>query len=146
MKSLRTIVYSTSTAAKLGKRAAENQALCERIKDYLPSPLDRQLLAAVLQAGTLSLFVPSPVWASRLRYAIPQLQRQLAQQGLAVEQIRTRILPEQTKRSSRQRRKSPVLSQENSEILRYAAAAISDTELSEALLKLSRHGEKTPPP
>jgi hypothetical protein len=144
MKSLRTIVNGNSTAAKLSKRVADNQALCESIRGYLPSPLDQQLLACVLQTGTLSLFVSSPVWASRLRYATPQLHRQLIQQGLAVERIRTRILPEQTRRSSRPRRKSPTLSQENSEILRYAAAAISDTELSEALLKLSRHGEKAP--
>ena len=139
MKSVRNIVGSNSTPAKLGKRLADYEALCTMVRSNLPAPLDQQLKATVLQAGVLSLFVSSPVWASRLRYAVPQLLEQLRQHGLGVERIRTRILLEAGKKPSSLKHKTPSLSKHNGEILRQTAAAIRDPDLSEALLRLSRH-------
>ncbi|MES9941116.1 MAG: DciA family protein [Candidatus Thiodiazotropha sp. 6PLUC2] len=141
MKSLRNIVDRSSTPAKLGRKLADYDALCKRVRSNLPAPLDQQLKATVLQAGTLSLFVSSPVWASRLRYATPQLIAQLKREGLTIERVRTRILPNQSAAPSRPKQRMRCLSSENSEMLRHTAASISDPKLSEALLKLSRHGE-----
>ncbi|MES9860943.1 MAG: DciA family protein [Candidatus Thiodiazotropha sp. LLP2] len=143
MKSLRNIVDRSSTPAKLGRQLADYDALCKRVRSSLPPPLDQQLKATVLQAGTLSLFVSSPVWASRLRYATPQLIDQLKRQGLTVERVRTRVLPNQNTAPIRPKHKMRSLSIENSEMLRQTAEAIIDPKLSEALLKLSRHGEKS---
>ncbi|MET0045491.1 MAG: DciA family protein [Candidatus Thiodiazotropha sp. 6PLUC3] len=141
MKSLRNIVDRSSTPAKLGRKLADYDALCKRVRSNLPAPLDQQLKATVLQAGTLSLFVSSPVWASRLRYATPQLIAQLKREGLTIERVRTRILPNQSAAPSRPKQRMRCLSSENSEMLRHTAASIIDPKLSEALLKLSRHGE-----
>lgn len=142
MKSVKSIVVSGSTPSHLGKRLSDFDALCHRIRDSLPAPLNQHLKATVMQSGVLSLFVASPVWASRLRYTIPQLTENLQNQGLMVEQVRIRILPDYVVTPSRSRSEKLTLSRDNSEMLRHTAAAIRDPELSEALLKLSRHGEK----
>ena len=139
MDSVKKILTGHSTPALLGKRLSDYDALCRQVRESLPPPVDQQLKAAVLQAGTLSLFAESPVWASRLRYAIPQLQRQLAKRGLAVERIRTRILPGNGAKPLKPKRKHLSLSRESGEVLRQTAAAIDDEQLKEALLKLSRH-------
>jgi hypothetical protein len=142
MKSVSNIVSSNSTPAKLGKKLADYEALCTMVRSNLPSPLSQQLKAAVLQAGVLSLFVSSPVWASRLRYTAPQLLKQLQQHGLGIDRIRTRILLEVGKKPSSLKNKTPSLSKHNGDILRQTANSIRDPDLSEALLKLSRHGDK----
>jgi hypothetical protein len=140
MKSVRNIVDSNTTAAKLGKKLADYRALYEMVRSILSPPMDQQLKAAVLQSGVLSLFVSSPVWASRLRYTVPQLLGQLQQRGLGVDRIRIRILLEAGKKPSSLKNKTPSLSKHNGEILRQTAASIRDPDLSQALVKLSRHG------
>ncbi|MEL0585083.1 MAG: DciA family protein [Candidatus Thiodiazotropha sp. (ex. Lucinoma kazani)] len=118
------------------------KALYQQIKRYLPMPLDAQLKAAVLQDGTLSLFVISPVWASRFRYLLPQLQRQLRENGVTVDRLRTRILPSDTAKPIRTMQKQQIkLSKESSKQLRQAAASIDDQPLRDAILRLSQHSE-----
>jgi hypothetical protein len=140
MKSVRNIVDSNTTPAKLGKKLADYRALCEMVRSTLSAPMDQQLKAAVLQSGVLSLFVSTPVWASRLRYTVPQLLEQLQQRGLGVDRIRIRILLEASKKPSSLKHKTLSLSKHNGEILRHTAASIRDPDLSQALVKLSRHG------
>ncbi|MCU7805497.1 MAG: DUF721 domain-containing protein [Candidatus Thiodiazotropha sp. (ex Lucinoma borealis)] len=126
----------------LGKRLSAQKALYQQIKRYLPMPLDAQLKAAVLQDGTLSLFVISPVWASRFRYLLPQLQRQLRENGVTVDRLRTRILPSDTAKPIRTMQKQRIkLSRESSKQLRQAAASIDDQPLRDAILRLSQHSE-----
>ncbi|MCU7879710.1 MAG: DUF721 domain-containing protein [Candidatus Thiodiazotropha sp. (ex Lucinoma aequizonata)] len=126
----------------LGKRLSAQKALYQQIKRYLPIPLDTQLKAAVLQDGTLSLFVISPVWASRFRYRLPQLQKQLRKNGVTVERLRTRILPSDMAKPIRTMQKQRMkLSRESSKQLRQAAASIDDQPLRDAILRLSQHSE-----
>ncbi|MCU7874253.1 MAG: DUF721 domain-containing protein [Candidatus Thiodiazotropha sp. (ex Lucinoma borealis)] len=136
------IVANHVAPAKLGKRLSAQKALYQQIKRYLPMPLDAQLKAAVLQDGTLSLFVISPVWASRFRYLLPQLQRQLRENGVTVDRLRTRILPSDTAKPIRTMQKQRIkLSKESSKQLRQAAASIDDQPLRDAILRLSQHSE-----
>ncbi|MCM8855172.1 MAG: DUF721 domain-containing protein [Candidatus Thiodiazotropha sp.] len=136
------IVANHVAPAKLGKRLSAQKALYQQIKRYLPMPLDAQLKAAVLQDGTLSLFVISPVWASRFRYLLPQLQRQLRENGVTVDLLRTRILPSDTAKPIRTMQKQRIkLSKESSKQLRQAAASIDDQPLRDAILRLSQHSE-----
>jgi hypothetical protein len=140
MKSVRKILGERSSLSSLERRLTGYEQLCLKVKAALPPPLDQQLKATVLQSGVLSLFTASPVWASRMRYAAPRLTEQLKKEGLIVERVRTRILPNQITRKRRYNSSTLSLSRDNREILRRTAAAISDPELSGALLKLSRHG------
>jgi hypothetical protein len=145
MQPVATIVDAGTSLSGLGKRLSAQKALHQQLKNLLPTPLNSQLKAAVLQNGNLSLFVPSPVWASRFRYILPQLQKELSTHGIHVNHLRTRILPsEAAKPKGVQQRRRISLSTEASKQLRESAAAIDDAALREALLRISRHGEENP--
>ncbi|MBT2968794.1 MAG: DUF721 domain-containing protein [Candidatus Thiodiazotropha sp. (ex Ctena orbiculata)] len=143
MKWVSKIVASGAIHGKLGKQLASQRALHEQLKLLLPTPLDSQLKASVLQHGRLTLFVASPVWASRFRYLMPQLQRQLQQRGIRVAKVRTAILPDESKRAARIKEgDQPVLSQEVGRQMRQLAKTIEDPLLRDALLRLSRHSKQ----
>jgi hypothetical protein len=139
MISITKLLNAHGTLTQLNRQLAQHQRLTEQLRDLLPPPLNEQLLAAVLNGGRLTLLVPSPVWASRLRYLAPQLQRQLRQQGLLVEQLHPRIVPQQLEPRKRRQRKPPVLSQQNAKLLSQTAKTMEASPLREALLRLSRH-------
>lgn len=139
VKSIKRHIFSHGDGGLLGEQLERQNALKLQVRGCLTGPLEAQIQAAVMQESVLTLFVGSPVWASRLRYMAPDLQRQLRQRGVKVDQIRIRIIPE-TRPDSRPGYPRPRrLSEENSEILRQTARGIEDTPLKEALLRLSRH-------
>jgi hypothetical protein len=139
MISITKLLRAQGTLTRLNRQLAQHQRLTEQLRNLLPPPLNEQLLAAVLNGGRLTLLVPSPVWASRLRYLAPQLLRQLRQQGLLVEQLHPRIVPQQGQLRSSGHRKSPVLSQQSARLLHQTAETMEAGPLREALLRLSRH-------
>jgi hypothetical protein len=144
MKPLAKIVASGTTHSSLMKQLSAQRALHEQLKLLLPPPLESQLKAAVLQNGNLTLFVTSPVWASRFRYLLPQLQGQLRQQGITVTKARTSILPNDSIKSFKtKKRNRPILSQTAGKQLREIATTINDRSLQEALERLSRHSEES---
>lgn len=139
VKSLKRHIFSQDHGRGLGERLQRHNALRQLVRECLEAPLGELIQAAVMEGQRLTLFVPSPVWASRLRYKTPELQRLLQQRGVLVERIGVRIIPE-----SRPDNQSPYprprrLSEENSEILRQTAQGLEDGPLREALLRLSRH-------
>lgn len=142
MKTIQQFISSHTTLATLGKRLSTQRVLLEQVRALLPAPLSGQLQAAVLETRTLSLFVDSPVWASRLRYLAPELIRHLKRQDLIVDQVRTRIIPGQLKRRAASGGNRLQLSARSAEQLRQAAATLTDEPLREAMLRLSSHGRK----
>lgn len=89
----------------------------------------------------LILYCDSPAWASRLRFQLPSLLRQLQQRkGLStLKRIDVRVLPrEQPKQQPRTRR----LSQTASSCIQACAAGIQDDKLHDALLRLASHCNK----
>ncbi|MEJ2452557.1 MAG: DciA family protein [Candidatus Thiodiazotropha sp.] len=142
MRSIQKLLNAQGTLTQLHKQLAQQERLAQQVRALLPSPLDEQLLAAVLNGRVLSLLVSSPVWASRLRYLAPQLLRQLRQQGLPVEQLRPRILPARSDAKRPARHHRPGLSPESANVLRQAADALEAGPLQEALRRLSRHHRK----
>jgi hypothetical protein len=142
MKPLSKIVASGTTYSSLVKQLSAQRTLHQQIKQLLPSPLDSQLKAVVLQKGNLTLFVPSPVWASRFRYLLPQLQNQLQQRGVGVSKARTSILPnDSTQPNKIKMRNRPILSHAAGKQLREIAKTINDRSLREALERLSQHSD-----
>lgn len=139
MQRIQKLLNTQGLLAQLKRELAQQQSLLEQVRASVPSPLSEQLLSAVLSGRTLTLLVHSPVWASRLRYLAPQLLRQLRQQGLAVEQIRPRIVPAQDAKRQTQGRQPVALSPHSAESLRQAADALKPGPLREALRRLSRH-------
>ena len=125
--------------AQLKHELARQQRLIEQVRSALPDPLKQQLLAAVLSGKSLTLWVNSPAWASRLRYLAPQLMRQLQQQGLMIEHLHPRIIPPQMKAGRGPSRRPAGLSEKSAESLRQTAETLEAGPLREALLRLSGH-------
>ncbi len=139
MYTIQKFLSAQGTLDQLNKQLVQQQKLAQQVRDLLPSPLNEQLLTAVLNGRVLSLLVSSPVWASRLRYLAPQLLRQLRQQGLPVEQLRPRIVPARSDAKRPSKRRLSGLSPESANLLRQAADALEAGPLQEALRRLSRH-------
>ena len=139
MKPLHKLLESRSALAQLGKKLAEQNSLLVRIQALLEPALASNCTGAILHGSVLSLLVESPVWASRLRYLAPQLQRQLRHQGYALQRINVKIaLPDHTPSRHKTQRAMP-LSRENARLLQATAEGMSDDRLKAALLRLSRH-------
>ena len=138
MQSVQKLLGRQGTLAQLRQQLKAQQNLTEEVRKLLPAPLNQQLQGAVLNARRLTLLVNSPVWASRLRYLAPQLQRQLRQSGLAVDQIVPRIVPERSKSPSGRYARARPLSTQNAELLRQTAESLEPGPLQEAMLRLSR--------
>jgi len=142
MRTIKQVITSHTALTTLGRQLSGQRALADQVRALLPSPLKEQIRAAVLETRTLSLFVDSPVWASRLRYLAPELIRQLKRQGLIINQVRTRIVPESRRKGGSHERRHLLLSEQSAELLRKTAATLTDDSLREAMLRLSSHGRK----
>ena len=138
MQSVQKLLNNPATLGQLRRQLEAQQSLADQVRQFLPAPLDEQLRGAVLTGRRLALLVNSPVWASRVRYLAPQLLRQLRQQGLVLDQIVPRILPEQTKARPRPLPRIRPLSAKNAEILSQTAESLESGPLQEALRRLSR--------
>jgi hypothetical protein len=142
MRTIKQVITSHSALTALGRQLSNQQALADQVRALLPSPLNSLIRAAVLETRTLSLFVDSPVWASRLRYLAPELIRQLKRQDLIIDQVRTRIVPESRRKRSSHEQHQLLLSEQSAELLRKTAATLTDEPLREAMLRLSSHGRR----
>lgn len=109
---------------------------------YLPTHLrDHASLVNVDQDGW-TLQTDSPAWATRLRYCIPTLQRQLSDHmGISVPPLRIRIVPPALEARAPPPRRLR-LSTQAANVLEKAASNLSDRQLSEALLRLTKHGKR----
>lgn len=96
---------------------------------------------AALEGERLGLSTDGPVWASRLRFAVPALLEALRAQGTQAVEVRVRVVP-----GSAPRRQTGIagarirLSQATVAHLREAAAGMDDPEVAAALLRLARAG------
>ncbi|MET0066313.1 MAG: DciA family protein [Candidatus Thiodiazotropha sp.] len=139
MHRLHDVLNQRNHLRRLRQRLAQYAGVLERVRGCLISPLDQQVLAAVLRDGQLTLFTGSPVWASRLRYMAPQMQKSLRQQGLVANRILVRITPPSTTVETKPRRQAKGMSEQSSESLRLTAETLKEGDLKEALMRLSRH-------
>jgi hypothetical protein len=140
MKRVKQYLASDSVLTSLQARLVAQNTLKERVQKLLPTPIDEQIESAVMQSRTLTLWVNSPVWASRLRYLAPQLLRQLKQEGFILDRIQPRIQVAETRKQIRRRIGRKIqLSHGSAEALRHTADSLQDRPLREALMRLSRH-------
>lgn len=127
--------------------AARLQSLDRQIGAWLPEPLAEHVRVANVDPQRLVLQTDSPAWATRLRYLAPTLLEYLKQQpelaGLAHVQVR--VWPAASGHADR-RGQRPQFSRLASESLRAAAEGYSDTELRDALKRLSGHVHPPPDP
>jgi hypothetical protein len=77
--------------ARLARDAAGVDQATQDIRALLPAELRPHLLTAVRHASDLVLTADSAAWATRLRYAAPQLREALATADAAAAPQRVRI-------------------------------------------------------
>ena len=135
---LRSFLESNRQFGNLLSQVRASQRTTEYVRHLLPTELASHLTAALRERDRLVLFAASPVWASRLRFAVPALRASL---DAPVRNINIRIAPEGGIAPTRERRSSQVrfLSQQSADQIRNIATAIADPQLSQALRRLASH-------
>ncbi len=137
--SLQQLLERSSGIAFLLHRSRAQRELLLHIKEALDPELKKQVVAALENGTTLMLFVRSPAWASRLRFASRQLRSRLKQSGSSFTKIKVRVLPETPGQSPR-RTQFRCLNRDNADLIGELAKNIEDEPLRLALQRLSRHG------
>ncbi|MGA7982973.1 MAG: DciA family protein [Chromatiaceae bacterium] len=136
-------LQSHAVASALLPAIERDAALLRRVGRALSAPLDSHCLHATIDDHVLVVTTDSSAWASRLRFAAPELLRTLSGTYDAVVSCRVRIQP-QSGDSTTGNREEPrrQLSEDTVRHLLEAAAALEDTDLSEALRRLARAGNR----
>jgi hypothetical protein len=138
---LNELLQNCNFLRQLGARLSQQRALLEQVRLQLPEYLAPHCQAVVFEAGRLTLYAASPAWASRLRYLVGELKQGLGSRITGLREVRVRVIgadilpppgpdPEPIR----------PLSTRNRAILRETAEALQDPGLSQALLRLARHG------
>ena len=132
---------SSQAAGGLLDGVERDDRLVKAVQSTLPAELRPHCLHATLDERRLSLLTDGPVWASRLRFAVPDVLAGLCAQGVIATEARVRVTPVKGPRAPvHAARAAPSLSQATVRHLRMAAAAIDDADLAAALLRLAGSG------
>lgn len=120
-----------------------NATLLRAIRRALPPPLDAHCLHAALERGALTLVADSPVWSSRLRFFVPELERALSTRYGSIDSCRIRIQPVAQPTapgsSSQSRRR---LSAKTVKHLLETAADMEDPDIATVLRRLANCGKQ----
>ena len=113
--------------------------LQNNLKAELPTPLNKHVTIANYDSNTLIIQTDSSAWAARLRFKIPELLAILKFKcGLSeIKSIRIKIKVPDGGQSLPGR--NPGLSDQASNFLINIANSISDPDLRQSLLKISKH-------
>jgi hypothetical protein len=137
---LKKILQKNRDLECLLRKAQENTAQLERIRQYLPADLAGQLCSVSLQGDRINLLVNSPAWANRMRFALPSLRSALGSR----HQFKVKVSLEGN--TTQRREKSPakrvMLSSRNARAIRESAQSIEHAELREALQRLASHSTR----
>lgn len=131
-----------SVLRKLLAHARAVEALNQALKECLEPPLDRHCQVANLTPQRLVLHARSPSWATRLRFAIPQLLECLREYtGLRLNcQVQLRVRSSQVGVAMMPAKSRPLhLSEKSATVIRNAALAIDNPDLQRALLRVASH-------
>ena len=119
------------------ERARSLQRLEQAVLRLLPEDLVAHCSVMNLKRETLILGVRSSAWAARLRFAAPELIKQLqCQLSLAATSIEVRVIPE-TLNIQPVSRKPEAISMDNATLLAQTAENVNHPELREALYRLA---------
>lgn len=140
------LLKASQRSSPLLRRAERGQQLTRDLRTLLPSPLANYCQVANLNGTTLTIVASSPVWAAKLRYLLPNLQKAFGSlSSLAqVTDIQIKISKLSQRQADPARGRQVRMSPESAEHIRQIAEDIEDPALRESLLRLSRHGKADP--
>ena len=121
------------------QRAIKLEELNVKLRDYLPIELHEHCHAGCFNTGCLTLVTDDPVWASQLRYFLPQLRDKLrVEAGIyQLASIKITLVTEQTKVPTKPLEKHK-LSENARETIARSGEACEYRPLKEALMQLAR--------
>jgi hypothetical protein len=136
------LLKSDKTLQALQKQCSKFDELLTMVRTRLPDPLCDHCISATLEANQLTLYVDSPAWLHRLRFMQGTLDRDLAPMGIHFTSLRVKVLQRPSPDKQGIPRHMNALSPSTAAMLAECAATIDDTQLSDALLRLSTHSDQ----
>lgn len=121
----------------LRQRLERVQQLLALARQALPEDCARNCLAAVPHGARLHLVVSSPAWGSRLRYFAPPLLQALRNAGWRFDEVRVRVAAPEAAPAT-PHRPAKAMSRDTAALVDRVADDMPDSELGEALRRLSR--------
>lgn len=126
-----------TAALPLVERARKLLRLEQTVLKILPNDLSARCKVLNIRNKILILETPSSAWAARLRFAAPELLRQLqSRAALNLDALQVRVRPAPPE-SPVARRSQPKISMESGTLLAQTANGIEHRELKEALFRLA---------
>lgn len=133
---LRTVITRHSQLRRWLDDIRAQSLLLENLTEQLPAAIRSHCVAARRDGDTLIVLADSPVWATRLRYALPRIMR-----DLPVRNLRVRVAP--TAETPRRPRKGvPKLPESAAAALEHTADSLDDPELSAVLRRIASHRQR----
>jgi len=130
--------FQNRTLALFHGRLQQQQALLRRIRAELPQPLAMHLLHCVLVERTLLLYTDAAVWASQLRFLKQEILGAAGPtQNPPVDKLQIRLLADRLGESQPTASKAIIPSAEKIAMLNKQANEMGDTQLRQALQRLS---------
>ena len=127
----------TNAAFPILERARRLQRLEQAVLRLLPENLSAHCTVQNLKSEILVLATSSPAWAARLRFAAPDLIKQLeCQLALTIRTIQLRVEPE-TVEIQVVKSRQPKLSLASGTLLAQTANSVNHPALQEALYRLA---------
>ncbi len=129
-------------SGKLYEHSEHISSLELKLHNFLGSPLNKHFLLANYSNNILTLHTDSSIWASKLRYCIPDILEFMQQQCHldTLKTIRIKVKPASTESV-----KLPVrqlkLSAKSSEFIKGIATSMTDYKLRTSLLKFTKHSD-----
>jgi hypothetical protein len=123
--------------ARLLRRVADHERLDDQLQSCLPDELRGYCHLAGWREGNVLLHVDSAAWATRLRYALPELTACCALLRDA-DKVRVKVRPVQGSPKVVRRRPNS-LSEDAARLLLDCSHHLGDSSLSESLRRLARH-------
>lgn len=115
--------------------------LTESIRSLLSDPLSSHIQVVNYQQNVLTISADNPVWASRMRYAIPELRHKLKINAIFPGKITEIVVKITPTRLSPALTRTPLRTIDSTSLLSLANQ-VSDDSLKQALLRLATHTQK----
>lgn len=140
----RLLTTSTGNLQSVLERAHYLQSLTRVLQNSLDPAFAQHITVSNLRHDTAIVAADTPAWLSKIRYLAPSILAVLREQpGLAtLRKVQFKVQPANDGHSLPQESRRAILSQDSSKILESAASGISDPDLANALLRLSRQAKK----
>jgi len=144
MESVSKLLKKTQTPLqRITQRCQVLKQIDTILHQTIPHPLSEHCHIANLRHTTLIMHADSALWASQLRYLLPNLMEQWRNERHLPEIQKVDIKVRFTHQPARHYTHHPSLSEKSESLLRDTAEQVTHPELKSALLKLAQHGGQT---